>query len=120
MRTAVGYRIAGELLAAPQPSPSPGGGTCGGRVSIDVADGADAPGLAGFAHLANIVAAMALVGCALAVVGGILMATSGRFLDNRVGTAGRLAAFGGLLGAFALGLAAAAVNFAYNSGAESC
>ena len=118
MPIGLALRLSARFLAAPAPSPSPG--TCGGRVSINLNDGAGAPGVSGFQHLVNIIAVVALIGCALAVVGGIFMATSGRFADHRAATGGRLAIIAGLLGAFGIGVTAALVNFAYNSGASSC
>lgn len=119
MLTGLAQRVhAGLLLAAPSPAPNPG--NCNGRVSINLDDGANAPGVAGFQHLVNIVAVFTLIGCALAVVGGIFMATSGRFADHRVAAGGRLAIIAGLAGAFGVGIAAAMVNFAFSSGTNSC
>jgi hypothetical protein len=107
--------------APPTPSPSPSPSPCStGQVSIDLTDGTDAPGLAGFAHTANIVAAFTLIACLLAVVGGIFLATSGRFADHRAAVAGRLSIIAGVLGAFGVGIAAALVNFAFSAGTASC
>jgi hypothetical protein len=103
------------------PSPTPGPQPCGGgQVSIDVADGTNAPGLAGLQHVTNIVAAFVLVGCVLAFLVGILIATSGRIADQRASVAGRLMVLGSLGGAFGVGIVAALVNFAYRTGQTSC
>ena len=75
--------------------------------------------MSGFQHLVNIVAVYTLIACALAVVGGIFLATSGRFADQRASTGGRLAIIAGIAGAFGVGIAAALGNFAFNSGAHS-
>jgi hypothetical protein len=108
--------LAPSLSPAPTPSPACGGG----QVSIDLSDGTNVPGLAGFQHVVNIIAVVTVVGCLLAVVGGIFLATSGRFADHRAAVAGRLAILAGLLGAFGVAIAAPAVNFALNTGAASC
>jgi hypothetical protein len=121
MLTGLAQRVyVGLLLAAPAPTPSPPPGNCNGKVSINLDDGASAPGVSGFQHLVNIVAVFTLIGCALAVIGGIFMSTSGRFADHRVAAGGRLAIIAGLAGAFGVGIAAALVNFAFSSGTSSC
>lgn len=119
MLTGLPLRLSARLLAAPGPSPSPGG-NCGGQVSINLNDGAGAPGVSGFQHLVNIVAVFTLIGCALGILGGIFAATSGRFADHRVAAGGRIAIVAGVVGAFGIGIAAALVNFAYSTGASSC
>jgi hypothetical protein len=122
MLIGLAQRVYAGLVAAPPPSPSPApGGGCNGRVAaINLDDGAQAPGVSGFQHLANIVAVYALIGCLLAFVGGIFLTTSGRFADHRVAAGGRMAMIAGVAGAFGIGIAAAVVNFAFNSGTSSC
>jgi hypothetical protein len=109
---------ASALEPSPAPSVPPSCG--GGQVSIDLNDGTDAPGLAGFHHVVNIVAVVTVIACLLAVIGGIFLATSGRFADHRAPVAGRLAILAGLVGAFGVAIAAPAVNFALSTGAASC
>jgi hypothetical protein len=89
-------------------------------VSIDLKDGAQAPGISSFGHLVNIIAVITVIACLLAVVGGIFLATSGRFADHRASVAGRLAIIAGVFGAFGVGIAAALVNFAFSTGAAGC
>ncbi len=120
MRTALGDRLGGLLLAAPAPSPDPDRPGCGGLVAVDVSDGMDAPGLAGFRELVNIIAAFTLVGCLAAVLAGLFLATSGRFVDRHASTTGRVMVAVGVLSAFGVGIAAAGVNFAFSTGSDSC
>jgi hypothetical protein len=109
------------LAWVPDPaSPSPASTCGGGQISVDVRDGANAPGLAGLQHITNIVAAFALAGCALAFLVGIFIATSGRIADQRASVTGRLMVLGGLAGAFGIGIVAALINFAYRTGQASC
>jgi hypothetical protein len=121
-RLLTGVRARVTLAWIPDPSsvPTPASTCGGGQISVDVRDGANAPGLAGLQHVTNIVAAFTLVGCALAILVGIFVATSGRIADQRASVTGRLMVFGGLAGAFGIGLVAALVNFAYTTGQASC
>ena len=118
MLMGLAYRAYAGVLVAPSPSPSPCGS--GGQVSISLKDGTSAPGVSGFAHTVNIIAVLTLIACLLAVVGGIFLATGGRFADHRAAVAGRLAIVAGVLGAFGVGIAAALVNFAFSTGAAAC
>ena len=120
MGTDLGHRLGALVLAAPAPSPSPSGGGCGGLVAVNIDEGLDAPGLNGFRELVNIIAAFALVGCLIAVLAGLLLATSGRLVDRHASATGRVMVAVGVLCAFGVGIAAALINFAFASGTASC
>ena len=91
-------------------------------VTINLLDGANAPGLDALQHLINIGAVVVLALCALGALSGLAWIPAGRAIGvHHAGQQGRIMVVGAVLVAFAVGLLAVLINLAYSWGSgASC
>ncbi len=86
-------------------------------VTINILDGAGAPGLSALQHLINIAAVIVISLAALCCLGGLSWIPLGKTIGvHGSGQHGRIMVVGGLAVAFIVGLIAVLINLAYSGG----
>jgi len=86
-------------------------------VTINILDGAGAPGLGALQHLINILAVIVISLAALCCLGGLSWIPLGKTIGvHGSGQHGRIMVVGGLAVAFIVGLIAVLINLAYSWG----
>lgn len=106
------------LAASKISTPAVGPSTCSKHpVTINLLDGANAPGLDALQHVINIAAVVVLAMCAVGSLGGLAWIPAGRVIGvHHAGQQGRIMVVGAILVAFAVGLLAVLINLAYSWG----
>jgi hypothetical protein len=117
MTTIAARLFASALLAAPSNS-------CNSKykVSLNLMDGATAPGLPALQHGINIFGVLAVLAGFAAALGGLVWIGLGKVIGvHNSGTHGRIMILGGIAGAFAVGLIVTLINWGLSQGlATSC
>ena len=86
-------------------------------VTVNILDGAGAPGLTALQHLINILAVIVISLAALCCLGGLSWIPLGKTIGvHGSGQHGRIMVVGGLAVAFIVGLIAVLINLAYSWG----
>ena len=118
MKTLI-WSATARLLTATRAAPQGAGSTQCTRkpVSINILDGAGAPGLSALQHLINIAALVVISLAALCCLGGLSWIPLGKTIGvHGSGQHGRIMVVGGLAVAFIVGLIAVLINLAYSWG----
>lgn len=115
------YHVA-QLLTVRVPATAPASKCSKKPVTINLLDGANAPGLDALQHVINIGAVAVLALCALGALGGLAWIPGGRVIGvHHAGQQGRIMVVGALAVAFLVGLLAVLINLAYTWGSgASC
>lgn len=101
------------------PVAQPAGGSCTSKyqVSLNLLDGATAPGIPSLQHIIDMLGVIVVLSCLLAAIGGVGVVNFGGVIGIRhAGQLGRMMIIGGVIGAFAIGLLVVLINWALSLG----